>query len=115
RFQINGYKQANRNIADGISLIQTAEGALSSVQAIIQRMGVLANQASNGIYSDQDRSKIAIEFEQLKEEIISISIHSKFNNIPLLDGQYSFTQSGGLVIQAGYEANDTIKIDMPNL
>lgn len=115
RFQINGYKQANRNIADGISLIQTAEGALSSVQAIIQRMGVLANQASTGTYNDQDRAKMAIEFEQLKEEIMSIKTHSKFNHIPLLDGQYSFAQSGGLVIQAGYEANDTIKIDMPNL
>src|SRR5690606_38147017 len=80
-FQINGYKQANRNIADGISLIQTAEGALASIQSMIQRMGVLANQSANGTYTDHDRAKLALEFEQLREEIKSTTAYTKFNLI----------------------------------
>lgn len=115
RFQINGSKQAIRNISDGLSLIQTTEGILNSVQIMLQRMAVLANQAVNGTYSDKDRELMDIEFKQLREEIDSISKNSKFNGIKLFDGKYSFTNSDGLRIQAGYEADDEIRIDMPNL
>jgi len=115
RFQINGYQQATKNIQDGISLIQTAEGALSTVHALFQRMSVLANQSANGTYSAEDRAKLMLEFNELKKEIKSITEKSNFNNIPLLDGQYSFENSDGLRIQAGYMADDAIRIDMPNL
>lgn len=118
RFQINGLKQASRNITDGISLIQTAEGAMNEVHAMLQRMNVLANQASNGIYSEKDREKLQFEFSQLREEILHITKHSNFNGIKLLNGDKALDpndKKSGLAIQAGYEANDVIMIDMPNV
>ena len=114
RFQINGLNQAARNIQDGISLIQTAEGALQEIHAMIQRMGVLANQSANGTYSDSDRNKIQLEFAQLKEEISQIAGNSNFNGIKLLNGELSLP-SKGLLIQAGAGADDYIIFDMPNI
>ncbi|MCR8660407.1 flagellin N-terminal helical domain-containing protein [Paenibacillus endoradicis] len=114
RFQINGLNQASRNIQDGISLIQTAEGAMQEIHAMIQRMGVLANQSANGTYSDSDRAKIQLEFAQLKEEIIGIAERSNFNGIKLLNGDLSLPAKG-LVIQAGSEADDQIIFNMPNV
>ena len=66
RSQIRGLNQASRNAQDGISMIQTAEGALSETQAIGQRMRELAVQSANGTYTDEDRALINQEFEQLK-------------------------------------------------
>jgi len=114
RFQINGLNQASRNIQDGISLIQTAEGAISEIHAMIQRMGVLANQSANGTYSDSDRAKLQLEFAQLKEEIIGIADKSNFNGIKLLNGELTLPGQG-LIIQAGSGADDHIIFDMPNI
>lgn len=118
RFQINGLKQASRNIQDGISLIQTAEGAMNEIHAMLQRMNVLANQAANGTYSNEDRQKLQLEFSQLRDEIVSISNHSNFNGIKLLNGDLRIdpsTNSKGLTLQVGENAGDSISLDMPNL
>lgn len=84
--QIRGLRQANRNAMDGISMIQTAEGATNEVHAILQRMRELSVQASNGTYSDDDLNKIQQEINQLTEEINRIGETTEFNTKPLLKG-----------------------------
>jgi len=118
RYQINGLKQASRNIQDGISLLQTAEGFMNEIHAMLQRMNVLANQAANGTYDDNDRNKLQLEFDQLREEIISIANGGQFNGIMLLNGDTAKDPNNkkkGLVLQIGSEAHDTLEMDMPNL
>jgi flagellin len=92
-----------RNAQDGISLIQTAEGALTEVHAMLQRINVLATQAKNGTLKDEDRDKIDLEVQQLLSEISNIAKTTKFNGISLLNGSYS-----QVVFQVGFEASTTI-------
>jgi flagellin len=84
--QIRGTRQASRNGQDGISMIQTAEGALIEVHSMLQRMRELSVQASNGTLSTSDRSSINTEVQALKAEIDSISVRTKFNGQQLLTG-----------------------------
>lgn len=84
--QIAGLNQASRNASDGISVIQTAEGALIEVEEMLQRMRELAVQASNGTCTDEDRSTLQDEVVQLKEEINRISTTTEFNTKKLLNG-----------------------------
>lgn len=86
RKQIRGLDRASQNAEEGISLIQTAEGALAEVQDMLQRMNELAIQAANGTNSDTDRGYIQDEVNQLKTEIDRIATTSKYNEIYLLDG-----------------------------
>ncbi|WP_027416171.1 flagellin [Aneurinibacillus terranovensis] len=86
RGQISGLDQANRNAQDGISLIQTAEGALNETQAILQRMRELAVQSSNDTNTDQDRQNIQLEMTQLENGIDQIGNTTQFNTKSLLDG-----------------------------
>lgn len=86
RSQIRGLKQAERNSMDGISLIQTAEGALGSVHFILQRMRELAVQAANGTLEDEDRTAIQSEIDQLTKEIDRIADTTQFNKRQLLAG-----------------------------
>ena len=86
RTQISGLEQASRNAADGISVIQTAEGALIEVEAMLQRMRELSVQSANGIYTSKDRNAIQAEINQLNEEINRISETTEFNTMTLLDG-----------------------------
>ena len=86
RAQIKGLEKASQNAADGISVIQTAEGALEEVSSCLQRMNELAVQAANGIYSKEDRNAIQLEIDQLNEEIQRISEATEFNTKKLLDG-----------------------------
>ena len=86
--QINGLDQASSNAQNGISLVQTAEGALSETQSILQRMSTLVTQASNGTLADTDRSNITIEIGQLNNEIDRISTSTQFNGKALLDGSF---------------------------
>lgn len=104
RFQINGLQQAQRNAQDGISLIQTAEGALTEVHAMLQRMNTLANQASNGTYASQDKSAIQREVSQLIGEIDAIAERTSFNGISLLNNTDS------LVFQVGVASSDVISV-----
>jgi len=84
--QIAGLNQASRNASDGISVIQTAEGALIEVEEMLQRMRELSVQASNGTSTDEDRLQLQAEVDQLKDEINRISETTEFNTKKLLDG-----------------------------
>ena len=86
RTQIAGLDQASRNASDGISVIQTAEGALVEVESMLQRMRELSVQSSNGTYTTDDRVAIQTEIDQLNEEITRISDTTEFNTMSLLDG-----------------------------
>ncbi len=86
RTQIAGLNQASRNASDGISVIQTAEGALIEVESILQRMRELSVQAANGTYTTEDRKAIQAEINQLNDEIKRISETTEFNTMTLLDG-----------------------------
>lgn len=89
RAQIRGLDQSSRNAQDGISMIQTAEGALQETEAILQRMRELSIQASNGTNTDEDRSSIQNEISQLTDEIDRIGDSTEFNKLKLLDGSAS--------------------------
>lgn len=89
RSQIRGLNQASRNAQDGISMIQTAEGALSETHAIGQRMRELAVQSANGTYTDEDRELINQEFNQLKSEIDRIANDTEFNGSKVINGNLS--------------------------
>lgn len=105
--QIRGLDQAIRNANDGISLIQTAEGALDEVTNILQRMRELSIQSANGIYSQVDRQTLDAEVQQLKSEIDRIAASTTFNGQPLLDGSL-----GNVELQIGSEANQTIDLEI---
>ena len=109
RSQIRGMEQADKNVQDGISLVQTAEGALSEAGDIVQRMRELAVQGANGTYNEEDRKAIETELTELQEEVAKIADETKFNGNALLDGtKATFT------IQAGAN-KETRTIDMANL
>ena len=88
RSQIRGLTQASTNAEDGISLIQTAEGALNETHSILQRMRQLSVQAANGTETDDDRGNIQDEIEQLQDELDRIAETTEFNTMKLLDGSF---------------------------
>ena len=106
--QIRGMNQAARNANDGISLAQTAEGALGEVTNILQRMRELSIQSANASNSDEDRGSLNSEFSQLKEEIDRIADTTQFNGKTLLDG--TFKSGNAAVFQVGANANQTISV-----
>jgi flagellin len=89
RAQIRGLQQASRNAQDGISLIQTAEGALNESHAILQRMRELAVQSANDTNTDDDRAELQKEVEALVEELDRIANNTEFNTQKLLEGNFS--------------------------
>ncbi len=89
RSQIRGLNQASKNAANGISFIQTTEGFLQETQDIIQRLRELSVQASNGIYTSEDRMQIQVEVSQLVDEIDRIASHAQFNGMNLLTGRFA--------------------------
>ena len=103
--QIRGYAVAIRNSNDGISMTQTADGALGQVTSMLQRMRELSVQAANGAVSDADRGNIQQEVSQLKAQIDDVANKTNHNNINLLDGS-----AGKIVLQTGTNAGDTMTI-----
>jgi flagellin len=101
--QIRGYAVAIRNSNDGISMTQTAEGALGQIGDILQRMRELAVQSSNGSNSAENRTAIQAEVSQLKAEINNIAKKTNHNDIKLLDGS-----AGNIVLQTGVNTGDTM-------
>jgi len=89
RSQIRGLRQASANAANGISFIQTAEGYLQETQDVMQRIRELSVQASNGIYTDEDRMQIQVEVSQLVDEINRIASHAQFNGMNMLTGRFA--------------------------
>ncbi|MFS8542121.1 MAG: flagellin, partial [Tissierellales bacterium] len=89
RAQIRGLQMASKNAQDGISLIQTAEGALNEVHSILQRMRELAVQSANDTMTDDDRKELQKELNQLIDEIDRIATNTEFNTQVLLDGTFN--------------------------
>ena len=108
RAQITGLKTAQKNANDGISLVQTAEGALTEVHSMLNRMVELATQAANGTYYDEDRANLQSEIEQLKSEIDRIADGTNFNGINLLDGSLSATGGSKTVTINGVSSTKSI-------
>jgi len=103
--QIRGYAVAIRNSNDGISMTQTAEGALGQVTDMLQRMRELAVQAGNGAMSSSDRSSLQLEIDQMKQQINNVANTTNHNNIKLLDGS-----AGKIALQTGVNSGDTMTI-----
>jgi flagellin len=97
RSQIRGLHRAERNAADGISLIQTTEGYLQSTQDILQRVRELAVQSSNGIYTSEDRMQIQVEVSQLVNEVNRIASHAQFNGMNLLTGRFARDEGNNII------------------
>ena len=110
RGQIRGLNMASKNAQDGISLIQTAEGALDEVHSMLQRMRELAVQAANDTNVTADRGAIQAEIDQLAGEISAISSRSEFNTKKLLDG--TFTSQ---TFHIGANANQSISLSISNM
>lgn len=108
--QINGLGVAVRNANDGISLAQTAEGALQQSTNLLQRMRDLAVQSANGSNSDEDRTSLDKEMQQLKSELNRISETTTFGGQKLLDGSF-----GTMSFQVGANANETISITVDKM
>ena len=104
--QIRGLEQANRNANDGISMLQTAEGALDEVGNMLQRMRELAVQAVNATVSDKDKASLDDEYQELKAEIDRIFASTEFNNTNLL------RTSATLAFQVGFKAGATHQINV---
>jgi len=100
RGQIRGLDQASANAQDGISLIQTAEGALSETHSILQRMRELSVQSSTATVTSDDRGAMDKEFQELKKEVDRIGDQTQFNTMDLLKGGFGATSSGGANIVA---------------
>ena len=95
RSQIRGLKQAARNIENAISFIQTTEGYLQEDQDILHRIRELAVQASNGIYTPEDRMQIQVEISQLVDEVDRVGSHAQFNGYNMLTGAFANPAQGG--------------------
>jgi flagellin len=101
RSQVRGLNQAQRNIENGVSFIQTTEGYLQETQDILHRVRELAVQSSNGIYTAEDRMQIQVEVSQLVDEINRIASHAQFNGMNILTGRFSKTGEQVMQLQVG--------------
>ncbi|WP_312717819.1 flagellin [Mobilicoccus sp.] len=107
RAQVNGLNQAQANAQDGVSLIQTAEGALNETHSILQRMRTLTVQAASDTNTDSDRQQIQKEINELNKELTGISTRTQFNGMGLLDG--TFTNK---TLQIGANGGHTMGINI---
>ena len=116
RGQIRGLEQASTNAQDGISLIQTAEGALNEIHAILQRQRELTVQAANDTNVEADRTAIKDELDQLSCEITRIACETEFNTMKLLNGSGAAGEGDGkFVFQVGANENQSIEVTIGNM
>lgn len=118
RGQIRGLNQASRNSQDGISLIQTAEGALNESHAILQRMRELVVQAGNGTNADEDLTAIQDEITTLALEITGISERTEFNGKTLLNGTYNASAAlagTAITLQIGANTSQTLGVEIESM
>ncbi|QJR01095.1 flagellin FliC [Sphingobium yanoikuyae] len=113
--QIKGMTQGIRNANDGISLAQTAEGALGEVTNMLQRMRELTVQAGNDTNDDTAKGNIKSEIDQLATQIGKVLSDTSFNGIKLFDGSAGPNNDGKINIQAGANSSDAIEIDLGNV
>jgi flagellin len=104
RSQVGGLKVGVRNAQDGISVAQTAEGALTEVHSMLQRMNDLSVQYNNGTQNTDSQAALQAEFDALQSEVTRIATNTKFNGVDLFAGN-------DMKFQVGYDVNDTITID----
>ncbi|MBX6724134.1 MAG: flagellin, partial [Dactylosporangium sp.] len=109
--QINGLDQATRNAQDGISLVQTAEGAMGQAQDILQRMRQLATQATSDTETSSDRAQLQIEMDQLAKQLTDIANNTEFNTRKLLTGQFAAGNTA-LSIQVGANAGQDLSFNI---
>lgn len=109
RAQIDGLNQGNRNANDGISLVQTLEGAMDEVANMYQRIRTLAVQAANGSNTDSDRAALQLELRQLGKEINRISKDTTFGGRTIMDGSFN------ALIQVGANINQTISFTLTQI
>lgn len=112
RSQIRGLNQASRNVMNGISMLQTAEGFMQSTTDILQRIRELAVQSANGIYSDESRMQIQTEVEQLVSEVDRISQIAEFNGMTLLSGRFA---EDGIKLQVGANADQNFTVKLADM
>jgi flagellin len=110
RSQIRGLDRASTNAQDGVSVVQTAEGALNEVHSMLQRMNELATQAANDTNTTADRSQIQLEIDQLTSEIDRVQSTTQFNTMNLLDGKFT-----GKSLQVGSLSGQSIVLDISNM
>lgn len=109
RSQIRGLNQASRNIGDAISFTNVAEGYLQETTDVLQRIRELAVQASNGVYSDEDRMQIQVEVSQLVAEVDRIASSAQFNGMNLLTGRFAKESDTVMQFQIGANADQNIR------
>lgn len=95
RGQIRGLNQADKNIENGVSFIQSAEGYLQEVQDILHRVRELSVQSANGIYSNEDRAQVQVEINQLVDEVNRVASHAQFNGMNFLTGRFAENSTAG--------------------
>jgi len=105
RTQVRGLNQAEKNIQNGVSFIQTTEGYLEETTEILQRIRELSVQSSNGIYTDEDRMQIQVEVSQLVSEVDRIASQAQFNGMNMLTGAFAADSAVGRVMQLHIGAN----------
>jgi flagellin len=115
RSQIRGLNQAERNIENGISFIQTTEGYLQETQDIMHRLRELAVQSANGIYSDEDRMQIQVEVSQLVDEVNRIASHAQFNGMNLLTGAFGTEGPRKMYFQVGANMDQREQVFIGNM
>lgn len=108
--QNRSLQQAQRNVEDGVSLLQTADGGSAQISDILIRMRELAVQSANGTYSDTDRANADAEFQELLTQIDEIATGTEFNGTALLDGS-----TASVDIQAGFDSTDDITLTLTDL
>jgi len=111
--QVNGLNQATQNAQNGISLIQTASGAMNQVENILQTMNTLAVEASNGTQNSTDLSNLQQEMAALTSQIDTIGNNTQFNSINLLSG--TAMASSGVTFQVGAQLNQTLSLTIANI
>ena len=112
RGQIKGLNMATKNAQDGISMIQTAEGALNESHSILQRMRELSVQSANDTNTTEDREKLQLEMNQLRQELDRVSTSTEFNTRKLLTGEYA---EGGLTFHIGANKDQNVKLNIADM
>jgi len=112
RAQIRGLNQASKNTENAISFIQVTSGYLQETTDILQRIRELAVQASNGVYSDEDRMQIQVEVSQLVAEVDRIASTAQFNGYNMLTGRFAKETDNSITFQVGANVDQNIKINI---
>ncbi len=110
RSQIRGLNQADKNIQNGVSFIQTTEGYLNETQDILHRLRELSVQSANGVYTSEDRMQIQVEVSQLVDEVNRIASHAQFNGMNMLTGNFSRDSETAMKFQVGANMDQSERV-----